>query len=160
METYWADLRPRRPPVEKTPPSHREPPPTITSGLLPPRWYAPRTIRNHPPEHVDEICLWCDTPSMSCGTANMPHVHNGIDGEADNCQVRKCRSALVCSWLLPLRRPRREVISSGSTPNFLERVYTGPGSSPGAVRRRDSREAIAGRGSSCRQGSATVGRVL
>jgi len=44
-----------------------------------PRWKAPRTVRNHPPEHVDDICLWCDTPSMSCGTANMPH---------ENCYVR------------------------------------------------------------------------
>jgi len=52
-------------PVEKTPPPHREPPLTATSGLLPPRWKAPRTVRNHPPEHVDEICLMCDTPSKS-----------------------------------------------------------------------------------------------
>jgi len=37
---------------------------------------------------------------MSCGTATMPHGHNGRDGEAENCQVRKCRSAVVC---LPLR---------------------------------------------------------
>jgi len=79
-----ADLR-QSPPVEKTPPSHWEPPPTTTSGLLPTRWKAPRTNRNHPPEHVDEICLWCGTPSMSCGTANMPHGHNGRDGEAENC---------------------------------------------------------------------------
>jgi len=45
-------------PVEKMQPSHREPPPTTTSGLLLPRWKAPRRVRNHPPEHVDEICLW------------------------------------------------------------------------------------------------------
>jgi len=68
-----------------TPLSHREPPPTTTSGLLQPRWKAPRTIRNHPPEHVNEICLWCHTPLMSCGTANIPHDHNGRDGEAENC---------------------------------------------------------------------------
>jgi len=40
-------------------------------------------VRNHPPEHVNDICLWCDTLSMSCG--NMPHSHNGRDGEAENC---------------------------------------------------------------------------
>jgi len=43
-----------------------------TSGSLPPRWKAHRTVRNHrPPEHVDEIC-GASTPSISCGTANMP----------------------------------------------------------------------------------------
>jgi len=30
-------------------------------------------------------CLWYDTPSMGCSTANMPHGHNGRDGEAENC---------------------------------------------------------------------------
>jgi len=29
--------------------------------------------------------VWCDTPSMSCSTANMPHGHDGRDGEAENC---------------------------------------------------------------------------
>jgi len=79
-------------PVEKTPQSHREPPPTTTSGLLPPRWKAPTTVRNYPPEHVDKICLWCDTSSMSCGTANMPHGHNGRDerrtSAVENRQLR------------------------------------------------------------------------
>jgi len=44
-------------PIEKTPPSHQEPPLTTISGLLRPRWKAPRTVRNHPPEHVNEIGL-------------------------------------------------------------------------------------------------------
>jgi len=44
------------PPVKKTPLSHREPPPTTTSGLLPPRWKALRMVRNNPLEHsFDEL---------------------------------------------------------------------------------------------------------
>jgi len=71
-------------------------------------------------QNIVEMCLWCDTPSMSCSTANMPHGHNGRDGEAKNCLVRKCRSTLVC---LPLRI---WLASGQSTSKSLERVYTGP----------------------------------
>jgi len=109
--------------------------------------------QNHPPEHVDEICLWCDTPSMSCGTANMPHYHNG--------RVRKLLSPKMPfrpGLFAPSRRSRRE---DASRPRTLWKGSTfAQDSSPGSVRRRGSRAAIAGRGSTCRQGSATVGRVL
>jgi len=111
------------PPVEKTPPSHREPSPTTSFGLLSPRWKAPRTVRSHPPEHVDEICLWCDTPLMSCGTANMPHGHNGRDVTA-RAKIAKSENAVppwsVCPFAATLARDQ-------STLNSLEKVYTGPG---------------------------------
>jgi len=42
--TDRADLR-LSSPVEKTPPSHREPTPTTTSGLLPPRWKSVGRVR-------------------------------------------------------------------------------------------------------------------
>lgn len=36
-------------PVQKTPPAHRQPPSTTTSGLLKPRWKPLRMIRTQPP---------------------------------------------------------------------------------------------------------------
>jgi len=112
-------------PIDKTPPSHREPPPTTTSGLLPPRWKALRMVINKPPEHVDEICLRCDTPSMSCSTANMPHGHiMAVTARSKIAKSENAENAVplwsVCPFALTHARGQ-------STPNSLERVNTGPG---------------------------------
>jgi len=99
-------------PIKKTPPSHREPPSTTTSGLLPPRWKAPSTVRNHHPEHGDEICLWCDPPLKICSTAIMAVTARPKIAKSENA---------VPPWsLCPFARGQ-------STSNSLERVYNSPG---------------------------------
>jgi len=47
VKTDWMDLR-QSPHAEKTPRVHREPPSTITSGLLPSRWKALVAFGTHP----------------------------------------------------------------------------------------------------------------
>jgi len=98
--------------------SYREPPPTTASGLLLPLWKAPGTVRNHPPEYVDEIFLWCYTPLMSCSTANM---------------AARPKMLLRPAQFAPSRQPRREASQprtlwegSSSTPVPSVVVACGP----------------------------------
>jgi len=146
------------PPVEKTPPSHRAPRPTILpvycrhAGKHPGR--SETTLQNTSMKFVCSATLlrWAAAPPWICPTAIMAVTTRSTIAKSENAVP----PSMVC---LPLRGdPSERPVDPELSGKGLHRPWTRVPVPSVAV--HDLRAAIAGRGSSCRQDLATVGRVL